>query len=75
MQENSTLKRTDFIITKKLRLAFRNYFWRVLYFDKKGGAKFLQEQKDLHKKTCHYLGIRQCTHKAGFLEKGVSVKL
>lgn len=68
--------RASYLITHKVMMILRNYFWIILYYEPKGGngSKFLKEQVEKYgKQHCKYAGVKPCKKRAAVVMNGVSL--
>ena len=72
VETNTNLNKNEFRITDNLRKRIMDTIWTIIYYNQRGGIKFIEQQKGLGRQPHLYTGARQCKQKAIVIQSSVN---
>ena len=72
VETNKNLNKNDFRITNNLRKRIMDTIWTIIYYNEKGGKKFIEQQKAIGREPHQYTGVRPCRQKSFVIQFSVN---
>ena len=72
VETNTNLNKNDFRITNNLRKRIMDTIWTIIYYNQRGGKKFIEQQKAIGRKPNEYTGVRPCREKSIVIQTSVN---
>ena len=72
VETNTNLNKNDFRITENLRKKILDTIWTIVYYNERGGKKFIEQQKAKGRDQSQYTGVKPCREKSKVIQSSVS---
>ena len=72
VETNTNLNKNDFRITENLRKKILDTIWTIVYYNERGGKKFIEQQKAKGRDQSQYTGVKPCREKSKVIQSSVN---